>query len=289
MPEMEGHMRHPNTDQARPQDQAHLKLDEPTRAFYCHALHTLIDADVPFLIGGAYALQHYVGIGRHTRDLDIFVHPRDSERTLQILADAGYPTELTFPHWLGKAYNGDAYIDVIFSSGNGVARVDDEWFAHAVATKVLGIPVLLCPPEEMLWSKMFIMERERYDGADVAHLIRACGDHLDWQHLIDRVGPNWRVLYSHLILYGFIYPAERDKVPDWVLLDLSRRLLAELRTPPIDKASSMDEKVCAGPLISRQQYLTDTQEWGYEDGRIARGYMTSDQVRHWTDAIGTVA
>lgn len=282
-------MRHPIEDQARPQDKAHSMLDEPTRAFYRRAHQTLNAANVPFLIGGAYAMQLYTGIERHTKDLDIFVRLQDSERTLQVLADAGYPTELTHPHWLGKVFNGNAYIDVIFSSGNGVARVDDEWFAHAVAARVLGIPSLLCPPEEMLWSKMFIMERERYDGADVAHLIHACGYHLDWQHLIDRVGPNWRVLYSHLILYGFIYPAERDKVPDWVLLELSRRLFSELRTPLTDTASSTDEKVCAGPLISRQQYLTDTQEWGYEDGRIVRGYMTPDQVRHWTDAIDPVA
>ena len=26
--------------------------------------------------------------------------------------------------------------------------------------------------EESLWQKAFIMERERYDGADVAHLLR---------------------------------------------------------------------------------------------------------------------
>ena len=59
--------------------------------------------------------------------------------------------------------------------------VDDLWFTHAAPGRVLGVPVLLCPPEEMIWSKAFIMERERYDGADVAHLILACGRELDWR------------------------------------------------------------------------------------------------------------
>jgi hypothetical protein len=27
--------------------------------------------------------------------------------------------------------------------------------------------------EEMVWQKAFIMERERFDGADVVHLIQA--------------------------------------------------------------------------------------------------------------------
>ncbi len=268
-------------------EQAQSTLDEPTRAFYRDALFMLIAADVPFLVGGAYAFQHYTGIERHTKDFDIFVRPEDCERALQLLADAGYHTELTFPHWLGKAYNGDAFVDVIFNSGNGVARVDDCWFERAVEATVLDIPARLCPPEEMLWSKMFIMERERYDGADVAHLIHAYGDRLDWQHLIERFDTHWRVLYSHLVLYGFIYPDEQAQVPAWVLAHLSRRLHSEL---PTEAAASVatDDKVCGGTLISRQQYLTDTEEWGYEDGRIAEGHMTPDQVRQWTESIDTI-
>ena len=42
--------------------------------------------------------------------------------------------------------------------------------------------------EETLWSKAFVMERERYDGADVAHLILAHGERLDWDT------PVWRGL-----------------------------------------------------------------------------------------------
>ena len=81
---------------------------------------------------------------------------------------------MAFHHWLAKAHHGDKFIDVIFNSGNGVAEVDDEWFAHAVDEEVLGAPVKLVPAEEMIWSKAMIMERERYDGADVAHLLRHC-------------------------------------------------------------------------------------------------------------------
>ena len=39
------------------------------------------------------------------------------------------------------------------------------------------MPGPLIPAEEMIWSKAFIMERERYDGADVAHILRACAEH----------------------------------------------------------------------------------------------------------------
>src|SRR5207245_465606 len=109
------------------------------------------------------------------------VRPEDCERVLAAFAESGFDTELTFPHWLGKARAGSEMVDVIFSSGNGCARVDDEWFQHRVADEVMGVSVRLIPVEEMIWSKGLIMERERFDGADVIHLLRARGARLGTQ------------------------------------------------------------------------------------------------------------
>lgn len=256
------------------------ELAPQTRAFYCRALTALQESSVPFLVGGAYALEPYTGIVRHTKDLDVFVRPADAERTLAVLTAAGYRTALEFPHWLGKAYSGEDYVDVIFSSGNGVAEVDDAWFARGVDGAVLGIPVKLCPPEEIIWSKSLIMERERYDGADVAHLLRASGPRLDWQRLLRRFDRHWRVLLSHLVLFGFIYPSERAHVPDWVMQELLGRLQRELSSP------APAERACYGTLLSRAQYLVDIEQWGYQDARLVpRGAMTPDETAQWTAAI----
>src|SRR4026209_1522994 len=107
-------------------------LSAGTAAFYREAVRALTHSGVPFLVGGAYAFGRYTGIERHTKDFDVFVRPGDVERTLRTLEDAGAATELTVPHWLGKARRGEDFIDVIFSSGNGLATVDAEWFTHAV-------------------------------------------------------------------------------------------------------------------------------------------------------------
>jgi hypothetical protein len=189
-------------------------LDPQTFAFYERALTTLNDAGVPYLVGGAYAFERYTGIARHTKDFDIFVRPDDLDRVFATLAGAGCDTEVTFPHWLGKARCGGDLVDIIFSSGNGVAAVDELWFRHAIDDTVLGIPVQLMPAEEMIWSKGFIMERERYDGADVAHILRARAHLLDWGRLLARFGRHWRVLFSHLVLFGFVYPTERSALGD---------------------------------------------------------------------------
>ncbi|MGH7322419.1 MAG: hypothetical protein ACRELA_22725 [Candidatus Rokuibacteriota bacterium] len=255
-------------------------IDPYTREVYCRALKTLDRAAVPFLVGGAYAFERYTAIARHTKDLDVFVHRRDLGRVFELLSAAGYRTELTFPHWLGKALMGEALIDVIFGSGNGVAEVDDEWFAHGVDSEVLGVRVTLCPPEEMIWSKAFIMERERYDGADIAHLLHARGTSLDWRRLLTRFGPHWRVLLSHLTLFGFIYPAERSRIPAEVMREFLRRLEGELGR------SSPEERLCQGTLLSREQYLVDVMQWGFRDARLfPRGAMTMGEVAQWTAAI----
>src|SRR5688572_32954740 len=179
---------------------------------------------VPYMVGGTYAFQYYAGIARSTKDFDIFFRREDAQRVLDALTRASFKTKVAFTHCLAKARHGDRLIDVIYSSGNGVADVDDEWFAHAIDVEVLGVIVKLCPPEEMVWSKGMIMERERYDGADVAHLFRHCSGLLNWERLVRRFGPNWRVLLSHLILFGFIYPGERALIPAAVMRDLMNRL-----------------------------------------------------------------
>src|SRR5215210_984669 len=174
-----------------------IQLDPSTQQFYCRSLEILTESKVPFLVGGAYALARYTGIERHTKDLDIFIRKQDCQRILDIFSDAGYQTELTFPHWLGKAFCGGDFVDLIFGSGNGIAPVDDEWFEHAVETHVLGVPAKICPAEEILWSKSFIMERERFDGGGLSDLVFARGENLDWPRLLRRFDRRWQVLLSH--------------------------------------------------------------------------------------------
>lgn len=235
---------------------------------------------VPFLVGGAYALAVYAGVERHTKDFDIFVRPADARKALDTLGAAGYRTEMTFPHWLGKAYGDEDFIDVIFSSGNGVAVVDDEWFEYSMEAPVFGLPMRLCPPEEIIWSKAFIDERERYDGADIAHLILGRGAEFDWERLLRRFGDRWRVLFSHLVLFGFIYPGERDRIPEWVMSTLLRKLEQEVRSVP------ERDRICQGTLISREQYLIDVHQWGFRDARhLPDVHMTPEDIDLWTNAI----
>ncbi|HEY9733315.1 MAG TPA: hypothetical protein V6C89_15455 [Drouetiella sp.] len=256
------------------------QLDPDTQDFYRNTLSLLVDSKIPFMLGGAYALSQFMEFERHTRDLDVFVHRKDAQTVLDTLERAGFKTEMMFPHWLGKAFSGEDYVDIIFSSGNGIAEVDEEAFAHAKPAQLLGVPVQALSAEDIIWSKAFIMERERYDGADIAHLLRACGHQLDWNRLLARFGEHWRVLLSHLVLFGFIYPSHQSQIPDWVMDKLLAKTCSEVKSKP------QTEKVCRGTLLSRGQYLVDIDKWHYADGRLdPGGHMTPKDIAHWTAAI----
>jgi hypothetical protein len=243
------------------------------------ALHAIARTGIPVVVGGAYALRHHAGIVRDTKDLDVHVRTRDCAALLARLERLGFLVEETSAHWLAKAYRGTDFVDIIFNSGNGLCPVDEAWFEHAEPGLALGLGVRFCPPEELIWSKAYIQERERYDGADIAHLVRARGTTLRWPHLLARFGPHWRVLLAHLVLFGFVYPGERDRVPAWVLRELQERLARETASPP------PPSRLCRGPLLSRAQYLADVSDWGYRDARQwPSGPLHPDAASRWTAA-----
>lgn len=254
-----------NVQPAAPEDP-----DPRTRAFYVDAMKALDKAGVPYLVGGAFAMAYFTGIRRHTKDLDLLVRPADRDRTLTTLTAAGYRTEFFYPFWIAKALSGESFIDILYNSGNGLSPIDDEWFTHSVESNVLGYRARLAPAEEQLWMKAFVMDRDRFDGADVNHLILGRGRKLDWPRLLRRFAGHERVLLAHLMLFGYAYPCERDCVPQWVV----KRLEEIVRDEP-----KVREKVCRGTFIAQKGYGVALNEWGFRDARLKpHGPLTPEEV-----------
>lgn len=261
------------------EDSAPSSAANGQHAFYRDVLNLINNSQTPYLVGGGYALDYYTGIVRDSKDLDLVLEPAHALVVLKLFSAHGYRTELCFPHWLGKISGGNYVVDIIFSSGNGICKVDDDWFEHSVPGEILGIAVKLCPVEELIWTKGFIMERERYDGADIAHLVRTRGAQLDWSRLLRRFDPYWQVLLSHLVLFDFIYPSERALVPRWVVNNLLQRMQSE----SADHAPR--NRFCRGTVLSRSQYRVDVENCGYEDARQQPlGSMTPEEAMNWTKA-----
>lgn len=229
------------------------------KTFYREALQMLNESGASYMLGGAFAFFHYTGIFRDTKDLDVFCKASEYPKIMKFFSEKGYRTELTDVRWLAKVFKDEYYIDLIFDTVNNICRVDDLWYHHAVKADFDGIEVLLIAPEELIWAKMYVQNRERFDGADVNHLILKTGKNLDWKRLLHHMEQHWHILLSQLIMFQFVYPSDfHEIIPKWVFDDLMSRAHEQYDLP------SPLEKVCRGPVIDQTQYSVDIKEWGYK-------------------------
>jgi hypothetical protein len=235
-------------------------IPEHERVVYKHALETLNRAGVPFVVSGLYAIYEYTGIYRKTKDLDLFFEPEHVLDAARALKEAGFSVHLEQAHWLAKAYENHVLVDLIYGMGNGIALIDKGWYEHSRPGILAATPVRIAPPEELIWHRLFVSERHRWDMADTLHLLNYRGDELDWKRLLERVGEHWRLLLAQLLLYDYAYPGHRKRVPSWVRADLFKRAQDE-----IDVVG--DPNICMGTLISRFSFAIDVNEWGYRDIR----------------------
>ncbi len=120
-------------------------------------------------------------------------------------------------------------------------------------------------------------------GENCIDLIYRAGNGLcevDWKHLLKRFGSHWRVLLSHIVLFGYIYPSERGRIPCAIIDELLQRWRDE-------SSFSATDRVCQGTLLSREQYLPDIYERGFRDARLeGPDRLAPNDIEHWTDAIG---
>jgi hypothetical protein len=229
------------------------------RVFYKEALEQLDASGAEYMLGGAFALYHYTGIHRDTKDLDVFCRSSDYPRILKHFAAAGYETQLYDIRWLAKVLQGEYFVDIIWDTVNNICRVDDSWLERAPQGMFNDHKVRFIPAEELLWCKIYVQNRERYDGADVNHLILRHGHKMDWKLVLNRMRPHWHLLLMQILSFQFCYPSDyREIIPQWLFDELMERARQQYEMP------SPMEKVCLGPIIDQTQYEIDVKEWNYK-------------------------
>src|SRR5262245_51012333 len=98
-------------------------IPSDTLALYVSVLRGLNEREIPYLVGGAYAMQQHADIERHTRDLDLFVRRETLPAIEQAAREMGYEACEFSPHWLWKITTDAGYVDLIWGSGNAAAPV----------------------------------------------------------------------------------------------------------------------------------------------------------------------
>lgn len=222
---------------------------------YQDALRALQASGIPFVVGGAFAIHAHTGIWRSTKDLDIFLTPEDTPAALECLQQVGFETWVKDPVWLAKAQRGDFFIDLITGIGNASMQVDSSWIDHSIPVTVLDLPCRALGVEECIASRVFVAYRERFDGAEVVHLLRLRGRELNWGRLMALIGSHWQLLYWSLVLFAYIYPAHTDSIPAEIWDHLTECFTSRVKNPSKDAPFR-------GSLIDPRMFAIDVEEWG---------------------------
>ncbi len=217
-------------------------------------LQALESSRVPYAVSGAFALRQHTGICRFTKDLDLFVTARNSDTALACLRQAGMECDVTDPVWLAKAHRDGHFVDLITGMSNGLIIVEDSWIERARPAVVYGVETRVLAPEELVASKIFVARRERFDGADIAHVIYGTYGGFDWQRELDLVGEHWEMLLWALILFRYVYPGQSHYVPGKIWCELLGRFENSLRNPN-------PQAVFRGSLVDDNMFAIDVNEW----------------------------
>lgn len=235
-----------------------LVLPEEQQALFREVLTLLENAHVPHAVAGAFALRQHTGISRFTKDLDIFLTAQSASSALDCLQKRGFRCEVCDPVWLAKAHRDDYFVDLITGMSNAAIAVDDSWIARSLPARVCEVDTRVLAPEELLASKLFVARRERFDGADIAHIIFGSRGKLQWERVLQIAGEHWELVLWSLTLFRYVYPAQSDYVPQSLWRDLLARFSEEVTSP---KAGARFR----GSLIDDVMFAIDVEEWGMEN------------------------
>lgn len=230
-------------------------IPEEQELLFRQVLGLLEREKVPFAVAGAFALRQHTGISRDTKDLDVFLTSATAVKAMNLLATEGFECEVCDPVWLYKAHRNEFYVDLITGMSNAAIVVEDSWIERAKPAVIHEVTTRVLAPEELIASKLFVTRRERFDGADIAHVIYGTQGRIDWQRVLQLIGEDWEMLFWALVLFRYAYPAQTNYVPRELWRDLIRRYEKTVSNPE-------PQAKFRGSLIDDKMFAIDVNEWG---------------------------
>jgi len=231
--------------------------DEAVR-LYRDVLIAMNEHAIPYAVAGAFALQKYTGIWRMTKDLDLFVKASDVPAALDHLCKQGFRCETLDLVWLSKAHRGEYFVDLISGMSNATILVDDSWMKRTHPAIIAGVQSQIISAEDLIASKLFVLRRERFDGADIAHIIYRTKGKLEWERIMELAGEHWEIVLFALVLFRYVYPAHTDYVPAPLWQDLLSRYMQLVQHPDLNAPFR-------GSLVDENIFSIDVKDWGLDD------------------------
>lgn len=175
-------------------------------------------AGIHFAFGGAFATAVYTGELRNTKDFDIYILPEDREAMFGAISRAGLRDLFdSLPYdrsWIYRASQDEVIVDAIWVMANQRAPVDLWWLTHGPQVTIRGEQLRAIPIEELIWSKLYVLQRDRSDWGDVLRLIYARADAIAWDRLLFRLAEDTPLLTGTLAVFGWLAPHRAQRIPD---------------------------------------------------------------------------
>lgn len=215
--------------------------------------HVIVEArkrGIPFAVGGAFAIATYTGNLRNTKDLDLYITAQYREAMIDILTGAGlsdYHSLRPYDRgWIYRGIRNGVIVDVIWSMANRRSLVDDDWVRRGPRINLRGEALRVLPPEELIWAKLYVIQRDRCDWSDVLNILYSTAATLDWQRLLARVSDDTPLLAGVMSVFAWLFPGRVGGLPSW--------LWERLRVSPPPAAGQPD-------VDPERVRLLDTRPW----------------------------
>lgn len=187
---------------------------------YAQVIETARARQVPIAVGGGLAFSAYAHRWRSTKDIDFYILHQHVEEMIDIVRGAGfqdYYEQLPYDRrWIYRAQRDGIIVDLIWSMANYLTETDPGWLSGGTELQIRGTTVKLLPIEELIWAKLYVLQRDRCDWPDLLNLIYSQAAQIDWNRLLGRVGADLRLLGAVLNVFSWLCPDRADAVPGWV-------------------------------------------------------------------------
>src|SRR5215213_5172313 len=197
-----------------------MKIPAGEWALYREVMRRAAAQGIRFAFGGAFATAAYTGELRNTKDFDIYIRPEDREPMIRIMDEAGltdHYDRLAYDRsWIYRASRDDVIVDAIWAMANHRAEVDDAWLSLGPEVSILGERLRAIPIEELIWSKLYVLQHERCDWTDIFNLLDARLEAIDWDRLLSRLAEDVPLLVGAVLVFSWLAPDRASAIPPLV-------------------------------------------------------------------------
>jgi hypothetical protein len=212
-----------------------------------------------FALGGAFAVATYTGFWRNTKDLDLYVLPQDREAAIEVVTSSGlsdyYEQQPYDRSWIYRSHREGVIVDIIWAMANQARQIDRTWFKRGPEVEIRGEAVRILPAEEMIWAKLYVMQKERCDWPDALNIIYTRGANLDWGHLFDQLGQDAALLRGLMAVFAWMCPGRARILPEYLWQRLQIPAPSEEPAAEVvaERVKALDSRPWFGPLRREEE------------------------------------